>query len=40
MKVVKTANDFAKFVRLANNFWKVRKTGQKLYGVFRLEGWI
>ena len=40
MKVVEAANNFAKFVGLTNNFWKVRKTGQKFYEVCRLKGWI
>ena len=31
MKVIEAAHNFAKFVGLANNFWKVRKTRQKLY---------
>ena len=40
MKVVEAASNFAKFVGLVNNFWKVRKTEQKLYEVCRLEGRI
>ena len=40
LKVIEAANNFAKFVGLANNFWKACKNEQKLYEVYRLEGQI